>query len=165
MIHRILLFREIFNFIKKTQNLKFSTKNVGFHRFSEIKRSWPKMFSKFFCGQSEETLAALEVQWRMEYARAQRKFQHAKGTKKGEGTGSTQSFEPKCAERWQEFRLVRTRSPEKSRRRAMVNVRTSPQRNESAKANKTRWDRFWSFWSHCWIIVVFFLFFLNKLLN
>ena len=36
------------------------------------------MFSKFFCGQNESTLAALEVQWRMEYTRAQRKFQAKK---------------------------------------------------------------------------------------
>ena len=32
------------------------------------------MFSKFFAGQSESTLAALEMQWRMEYAKATRKF-------------------------------------------------------------------------------------------
>lgn len=43
------------------------------------------MFSKFFCGKSEETLAALEVQWRTEYARAQRKFRNAAGKKKAKG--------------------------------------------------------------------------------
>lgn len=32
------------------------------------------MFSKFFNGQNEQTLEALEMQWRLEYAKARRKF-------------------------------------------------------------------------------------------
>ena len=43
------------------------------------------MFSKFFCGQNEKTLAALEVQWRMEYTRAQRKFQAKKAAEQKRG--------------------------------------------------------------------------------
>ena len=43
------------------------------------------MFSKFFNGQNEQTLAALEMQWRMEYSRAQRKFQHKNAAKKTKG--------------------------------------------------------------------------------
>ena len=36
------------------------------------------MFSKFLCGKNEETLEALEVQWRIEYAKAKRKFEKKK---------------------------------------------------------------------------------------
>ena len=40
------------------------------------------MFSKFFCGKNESTLEALEVQWRMEYAKARRKFEKKKAEQK-----------------------------------------------------------------------------------
>ena len=43
------------------------------------------MFSKFFNGQNEKTLEALELQWRAEYAKAQRKFQKQKEEKKRRG--------------------------------------------------------------------------------
>ena len=42
------------------------------------------MFSKFLSGQNEETLEALEMQWRLEYAKAKRKFDQ-KIKKKGRG--------------------------------------------------------------------------------
>ena len=40
------------------------------------------MFSKFFCGKTESTLEALELQWRMEYAKARRKFEKKKADQK-----------------------------------------------------------------------------------
>ena len=43
------------------------------------------MFSKFFNGQNEKTLEALELQWRAEYAKAQRKFEKQKEEKKRGG--------------------------------------------------------------------------------
>lgn len=43
------------------------------------------MFSKFFNGQNEQTLAALEMQWKMEYAKAQRKFQKKKDAENTRG--------------------------------------------------------------------------------
>ena len=43
------------------------------------------MFSKFFNGQSEKELNALEMQWRMEMRKAQRKFQAKKKPKTTKG--------------------------------------------------------------------------------
>ena len=43
------------------------------------------MFSKFLSGKNESSLAALEVQWRMEFAKAKRKFDKSKESKKKSG--------------------------------------------------------------------------------
>lgn len=43
------------------------------------------MFSKFLRGQDPTTLAALKLQWDMEFAKANRKFQKSKISKKKKG--------------------------------------------------------------------------------
>lgn len=40
-----------------------------------------KMFSKFFSAKNESELAALEMQWQMEFAKASRKFRNSKPSK------------------------------------------------------------------------------------
>ena len=43
------------------------------------------MFSKFLHGKNAEALAAMEIQWKMEYAKASRKFQCKKKEEKKKG--------------------------------------------------------------------------------
>lgn len=43
------------------------------------------MFSRFLAGKDQDTLLAMELQWRMEYAKAKRKFLHSRPAKKQQG--------------------------------------------------------------------------------
>lgn len=66
----------------------FFLKSCGNQRldhFPEFLSLTANMFSKLFNGQNEETLQALELQWRTEYAKAQRKFRKQKEVQKKGG--------------------------------------------------------------------------------
>jgi len=57
------------------------------------------MFSKFLRGQDPTTLAALKMQWDMEFAKANRKFQKSKIRKK-KGKAASRAAKSKFPAKW-----------------------------------------------------------------